>query len=105
MSPPGTANPFPSSSAHRSVSPIFITAFEGKGLGTISDFDQLTAFADYKLPQLLRYQGVMVYIPELAAPVDAYQEIVAGSAPEIEIRAGTVWAVELLRRALAGRAS
>lgn len=81
------------------VADIF-TAFEGKGLGTISDFDQLTAFADYKLPQLLRYQGVMVYIPELAAPVDAYQEIAAGSAPEIEIRAGTVWAVELLRRAL-----
>jgi hypothetical protein len=76
------------------------TAFGGKGLGALTSLDQLTAFADYKLPQLLRYQGVMVYAPELAAQVDAYQEIAAGSEPEVEIRAATVWAVELLRRAL-----
>jgi hypothetical protein len=78
------------------------TAFDGKGLGAITGLDQLTAFADYKLPQLLRYQGVMLYAPQLAAQVDAYQEIAAGSAAEIEIRAATVWAVELIRRALAG---
>ena len=77
------------------------TSFGGKGLGAISGLDQLTAFADYKLPQLLRYQGVMAYAQELAAHVDAYQEIATGSASEVEIRAGTVWAVELLRRALA----
>jgi hypothetical protein len=79
------------------------TAFGGKGLGAITSLDQLTAFADYKLPQLLRYQGVMAYAPELAAQVDNYQEIASGSAPEVEIRAATVWAVELIRRALAGR--
>jgi hypothetical protein len=79
------------------------TAFAGHGLGALTGLDQLTAFADYKLPQLLRYQGVMVYAPELAAQVDGYQEIAAGSAPEVEIRAATVWAVELLRRALAER--
>ncbi len=81
------------------------TAFGGKGLGALTDLDQLTAFADYKLPQLLRYQGVMVYAPGLAAQVDAYQEIAAGSAPEIEIRAATIWAVELIRRALAKHGS
>jgi putative queuosine salvage protein len=79
------------------------TAFGGKGLGAITSLDQLTAFADYKLPQLLRYQGVMVYALEMAAQVDAYQQIAAGSAPEVEIRAATVWAVELIRRALAER--
>jgi hypothetical protein len=77
------------------------TAFGGQGLGQLTHLDQLTAFADYKLPQLLRYQGVMVYAPELAAQVDSYQQIAAGSEPEIEIRAATVWAVELIRRALA----
>jgi hypothetical protein len=80
-----------------------VTAFGGKGLGAITGLDQLTAFADYKLPQLLRYQGVMVCAPGLAAQVDAYQEIAAGSAPEVEIRAATIWAVELIRRALAER--
>ena len=77
------------------------TAFGAKGLGAITGLDQLTAFADYKLPQLLRYQGVMVYAPELATQVDAYQEIAADSAAEVEIRATTVWAVEFIRRALA----
>jgi Potential Queuosine, Q, salvage protein family len=79
------------------------TAFRDTGLGAITGLDQLTAFADYKLPQLLRYQGVMLYAPELAAQVDAYQEIAAGSAAEIEIRAATIWAVESIRRALAER--
>ena len=84
------------------VADVF-TAFGGKGLGAITSLDHLTAFADYKLPQLLRYQGMMVYAPELAAQVDAYQKIAAGSASEVEIRAATIWAVELLHRALAGR--
>jgi putative queuosine salvage protein len=83
------------------VADVF-TAFGGMGLGALTGLDGLTAFADYKLPQLLRYQGVMVYTPELAAQVDAYQEIAVGSQPEVEIRAATVWAVELIRRALAG---
>jgi hypothetical protein len=77
------------------------TAFGGTGLGAISGLDQMTAFADYKLPQLLRYQGAMLYAPELATQVDSYREILAGSAPEVEIRAATIWAVELIHRALA----
>jgi putative queuosine salvage protein len=64
------------------------------------DMERLTAFADYKLPQLLRWQGALVYAPELAAQVDGYVPLAAGSDAEIEIRAATIWAVELLRRAL-----
>ena len=36
----------------------------------------------------------------LAARVDGYELVPAGSEEELEIRAATVWAVELLRRAL-----
>lgn len=78
-------------------------AFGGASWGAFSNLDQLTAFADYKLPQLLRRAGALVYAPELAARVDAYASIAAGSEEEIAIRAATVWAVELLRRALAER--
>jgi hypothetical protein len=46
---------------------------------------------------------VLAYAPALAARVDAQESIPAGSDEEIEIRAATVWAVELLRRALAAR--
>ncbi len=75
----------------------------GVGVGDIHGMERLTAFADYKLPQLLRRVGAIVYAPELAAQVDSYTFIPAGSPPEVEIRAATLWAVELLRRDLARR--
>jgi hypothetical protein len=78
-------------------------AFRGESWGSFHDLDRLTAFADYKLPQLLRRYGVLVYAPDLAATIDSYTLIPAASEAEIEIRAATVWAVELLRRALARR--
>jgi hypothetical protein len=76
-------------------------AFAGAGWGAFRDLDRLTAFADYKLPQLLRRRGALAYAPELAEQVDACVPLLAGSALEVEIRAATIWAVELLRRALA----
>jgi len=75
--------------------------FGGHGVGALSGLAELTAFADYKLPQLLRRFGALVYAPELASLVDTYTLISSGSEPEVEIRAATIWAVELLRRALA----
>ena len=76
-------------------------AFHGERWGAFHDLDQLTAFADYKLPQLLRAAGVLVYASDLAARIDTFTLIPAGSDEEIEIRAATIWSVELLRRALA----
>jgi hypothetical protein len=73
----------------------------GAGVGEIRGMERLTAFADYKLPQLLRRVGAISYAPALAGVVDSYTLIPAGSPPEVEIRAATLWAVELLRRALA----
>jgi hypothetical protein len=78
-------------------------AFRGERWGAFSDLDTLTAFADYKLPQILRQRSVLEYAPELADLVDHYVPLAAGSEAEVEIRAATVWAVELLRRALAER--
>ena len=78
-------------------------AFGGKSWGALADIDRLTAFADYKLPQVLRHLGILEYDDELAAQVDARRELPAGSPEEIEIRAHTVWAVELLRRELERR--
>jgi hypothetical protein len=78
-------------------------AFADTGWGAFTDLDRLTAFADYKLPQLLRRLGALTYAPELAEQVDASVPLLAGSAMEVEIRAATVWAVELLRCELAER--
>ena len=78
-------------------------AFAGRDWGTFDDLNQLTAFADYKLPQLLRRYGVLVYSSELAECVDHRLPIPAGSLEEIEIRSATIWGVEWLRRELASR--
>jgi hypothetical protein len=67
------------------------------------DIDQLTMFADYRVPQILRHYHVMSYDPELARKVDSLQEIASGSMEEIEIRAATVIAVERLHEALKKR--
>jgi len=65
------------------------------------DVDQLTCFADYKLPQALRHLGALEYTPHLARKVDDWVELDAGSPEEVEIRAATVVAVEEIRHRLA----
>jgi hypothetical protein len=78
-------------------------AFDGEGLGAFTDLDQLTAFADYKVPQVLRGLGVLRYHPTLPERIARRELFPAGSEEEVEIRAATVWGVELLRRALTER--
>ena len=73
----------------------------GSGAVAFTDVDELTCFADYKLPQLLRHAGVLEYSEHLARRVDARVELAAGSPEEVEIRAATVVAVEQLRDRLA----
>jgi hypothetical protein len=78
-------------------------SFGGKQWGEFKNMEALTAFADYKLPQILRAWGILRYAPPLARKVDSKIELAAGSAEEIEIRAATLWAVEFLRQSLAAR--
>lgn len=77
-------------------------AAAGAEWGELSRLHELTAFADYKLPQILRHQGILGYSPDLAARVDNQVPLPAGSGEEVETRAATVHAVELLRREMAG---
>ncbi len=76
-------------------------AFGGQGFGAFHDLHELTAFADYKVPQVLRRFDVLRYSPELEAALHARQLISANSLWELEIRAATIWACELIRQALA----
>jgi len=62
----------------------------------VRDRRGLTAFADYKVPQVLRASGALVYAGPLADAVDARVELGAGSEEEVEIRALTVVAVDRL---------
>jgi hypothetical protein len=77
--------------------------FAGKSWGGFTDLDKLTAFADYKLPQVLRQMNILSYQSELANRVDRLVPLPAGSPEEVEIRAATIWAVEVLSQELARR--
>jgi hypothetical protein len=72
-------------------------AFGGKRWGTFTDLDKLAAFADYKLPQVLRHYGVLEYAPKLAQRIDNQELLQPGGEEEVELRAATIWACELLR--------
>ncbi|MCZ6626670.1 MAG: queuosine salvage family protein [SAR324 cluster bacterium] len=73
----------------------------GHPLGRLRGLEQLTAFADYKVPQVLRKEGILVPAPELARRMDRKEELAAGSLEEVELRAATIWACEWIARALA----
>jgi len=75
-------------------------AFNGREWGSFNDMDRLTAFADYKLPQVLRHVGILRYAQALSQKIDQKMLLTSGSPDEIEIRANTIWAVELMRQEL-----
>ncbi len=77
-----------------------ISLIQNSSVPHLQNIDQLTAFADYKVPQVLRELGVIRYSPELAAMVDDKQLIERDSSEELEIRSATIWGVELLRQLL-----
>jgi Potential Queuosine, Q, salvage protein family len=64
------------------------------GVADFADVDRLTVFADNLLPHVLRAEGALHYAPELAARVDAGEELPAGEDMEREIRACAVHACE-----------
>ncbi len=73
------------------------------GFDGLTGLERLTVFADYRLPQLLRHEGVAVPAPKLARRIDSLTPIPAGSEEEVELRAATIWVGELLCEALARR--
>ena len=53
-------------------------------------------FADYRVPQILRQLEIMEYNEDLASKIDSEVELAYSSPEEVEIRASTVMAVELI---------
>jgi Queuosine salvage protein len=66
------------------------------GVVDYPDIDRLTIFADNLVPHVLRAEGMLEYEPQLAARIDAGEELAQGSREEVEIRACAVHACELL---------
>ncbi len=74
-----------------------------QGYEGLTGVEELTVFADYRLPQYLRHVGIMGLATDLAAKIDGNVELPAGSDEEIELRAATIVAADLLLQALRDR--
>lgn len=74
--------------------------FAGRGFGNLSNMGQFTACADYKLPQVLRKLGIISYSEGLSAKIDSLVQLPENSPEEVEIRANTIWAIEMMREEL-----
>ena len=79
------------------------TAFAGAGYGAFQDLDELCAFADNTLPNVLRCEGVLRYEESLAEAIRRGAEIASGSPREIELRAAAVHSVEIMTQYLRAR--
>lgn len=76
--------------AQLAVSEVWIQA-QDAGLGTRCD---LTAFADYQIPNVLRALGVLTYAPDLAQAIDTLQPLDYDGRDERALRAASLLAVE-----------
>jgi hypothetical protein len=73
------------------------------GVAELADRDRLTAFADNLVPHVLRVDSVLDLDVTLRDAIEAGELLEHGSAPEVELRACAVHAIELMADALDGR--
>ena len=71
------------------------------GMCDWADVHRLTAFADYRLPQLMMGLGLMQLSDELRGLIERREEVEAGSGVEVSVRAHTVYIVEEMQRVIA----
>ncbi|ESO09264.1 hypothetical protein HELRODRAFT_73484 [Helobdella robusta] len=73
------------------------SCFGGKGYGRFHDIDTITAFADYRVPQVLNWFGALKYSEELTSLLKKEGTTFAhGDRWEIEIRGCTIHCIELI---------
>ncbi len=72
------------------------------GAATFGDIHQLTMFADNLVPHVLRLDGILHLAPDLVEAIELRRLIEHGSPEEVEIRACSVHAVELIVEAHPG---
>lgn len=72
--------------------------FQNKELGYFKDIDELSAFADYRIPQTLLWYEIIEYQEDLLKKLKNNSVLKNGCEEEVEIRACTIQAVELLNK-------
>ena len=71
--------------------------FEGIGYGQFNNINELTMFADYRVPQSLQALNILKYSTELLGKLQKNIMLDSGCRDEMEIRGCSIHCVELLR--------
>ncbi len=71
-------------------------AYEANGHSGLVGVETLTAFADYRIPQALRHLGILELDTDLEARIEGGEELAKDCVEEIEIRAASVRAVDMM---------
>lgn len=74
--------------------------FMDRGGNNFNNIDQLTASADYKLPQVLQRIGILSYSNDLQEKILSKICVPHNSPEEVEIRANTIMAIEMIKQEL-----
>lgn len=67
---------------------------------SIDKMEKITAGADYRIPAYLHYLKILRYSKHLTELIKNKKIIPALSEEEVEIRANTIWAIELIKKKL-----
>ena len=70
--------------------------FEGTGPGYFADIDEITMFADYRVPQVLKYYNAIEYSDDLKSFLKRNALLSSGARYEIEIRAASIVACHVI---------
>jgi len=79
---------------------LFVGMVEGRFPGTFKRLEELTVFADYRIPQTLHSLGILNYSGPLITYIGSETLIPVGSQPEVELRAATIVACDALTEEL-----
>nr|XP_017007848.2 queuosine salvage protein [Drosophila takahashii] len=76
------------------------SCYRGQGLGYFEDIDQITMFADYRIPQVLVHFGSLEYTNELMEFLKSDTILENGDPREVEIRGASIYIIEQVRDAV-----
>ncbi|CAB3365703.1 Hypothetical predicted protein [Cloeon dipterum] len=79
------------------------SCFEAQGPGHFPDIDEITMFADYRVPQMLIYYDCLEYSPELQEKIEKGTELPSGSEEEVEIRGCSIAVVDRVYKQLVAK--
>lgn len=72
--------------------------FNKQSYGEFYDIDEITMFADYRVPQILQSMDCVSYSQQLRQHLCDLKPLENGDVWEVEIRGASIWAVELIKQ-------